>query len=135
MSPPPSDAGGSTLVPPPPPQNGLSGEAVGEDVGEGTGERIGARWWEYRLIGPTAPRATDISANLDDALILPTRTRNRQHAHAVALDTVDHYSGYHSAFATNLPPKLKNMQHRDSLPEEPKNWKSMLKYPYSRQFI
>ena len=135
MSPPPSDAGGSTSVPPPPPQNGLSGEAVGEDVGEGTGERIGARWWEYRLIGPTAPRATDISANLDDALILPTRTRNRQHAHAVALDTVDHYSGYHSAFATNLPPKLKNMQHRDSLPEEPKNWKSMLKHPHSRQFI
>ena len=66
---------------------------------------------------------------------MPTKMRNRQHAYAITLDNMDHYSGYHSAFAANPVPKLKNSQHRDNLPEELKNWKSILKHPYSTQFI
>ena len=122
-------------MPPPSPPNNFSGEAVGEDVGEDARERIGERQWEYRPVGAPAPRAAEISADLNDTLIMPTRTRNRQHAHAVALDNIDQHSGYHSAFATNPILKSKILQHRDNLPEEPKNWKSMLKHPYSTQFI
>ncbi len=44
------------------------GSAV-EDVG--SGERIGEGPWDYRPVRTPAPRSIEISANLDENLILP----------------------------------------------------------------
>ena len=89
--------------------------------------------WEYRPIGAPAPRFNDISADVNEDLILPSRTRDRRQAHAVAINSLHDLSGYHAAFATNLVPK--DHLHRDQLPDEPKNWKQMLKHPHMHQFI
>ena len=91
--------------------------------------------WEYRPIGVPAPRSTDISADLNQSLILPSRTRNRQQAHATAISNLADLSGYHAAFAIDLAPKLPPKQlHRDNLPEEPKNWRQLLRHPHKDQF-
>ena len=94
---------------------------------EGNGENVGERPWEYRPVGASAPRSIEISANMDENLILPTRTRNRRQAHAAIINHLNQYAGYHAAFAINPVPK--DHLHRDRLPEEPKSWKQMLKTP------
>ena len=40
-------------------------------------------------MGVTAPRATKISIDLNNTLIMPTRIRNRQHAYAITLNNID----------------------------------------------
>ena len=77
----------------------------------------------------SVPRSIEISADVDQNLVLPNRTRNRRQAHAAIVNHLDQHTGYHAAFATNIVPK--SSLHRDRLPEEPKNWKQMLNYPGS----
>ena len=90
--------------------------------------------WEYQPIESAALRSTGISAGFDENLILPTRTRHRREAHAVAITNLDHLSGYHTAFATDTP-TTKDRLHRDQLPEEPKHWKLVLKHPHRQRFV
>ncbi len=90
--------------------------------------------WEYRPVGARAPRSQEISAELSEDSILPTRTRNRRQAHAAVLINLDTLSGYHAAFATDHMATRDHL-HRDKLLEEPKYWKQMLKHPHKQYFI
>ena len=139
LTPPLSDVGNTRSSTSAPPQETPAannrervGEGIGESTGENTGEEIGERRWEYRLVGAPAPRSTEISADVDENLVLPTRTRNRRQAHAAVLSHLNQHVGYHAAFANNPVPKKR--LHRDEFPEEPKSWKHMLKHPHMQQF-
>ena len=127
-----TDVGNSTTLPPPNESGEAIGERIGETIGETIGEGSGERPWAYRPLGAPAPRSSEISADVDENLILPGRTRNRRQAHAAVVNNLDQHSGYHAAFATNLVPR--SHLHRDRLTEEPKNWKQMLKHPHMTQF-
>ena len=83
-------------------------------------------------MGALAPRSIELSAAVDESLILPSRTRNHRQAHAAILDHLDHHAGYHTAFATS--PGHRSHIHRGHLPEEPKNWKQISKHPHKSQF-
>ena len=63
---------------------------------------------------------------------LPSRTKNRRQAHAATVNNLCDVLGYHATFATELVPK--DQLHRDKLPDEPKNWKQVLKHPHRHQF-
>jgi hypothetical protein len=81
----------------------------------------------------SAPRAREISNEMRDENILPTRTRNhRFQAHAIALQETDNLSGYYAAFSTALSAKPRI--HQRELPAEPRNWKEMLRHPHTVQF-
>ena len=131
MSPPTSEVDRS-IGSPSSPHRETPARTIGEEVRETIREANGERPWEYRPVGAAAPRSTKISANLNEDNVLPNRTRNRQHAHAVAISQLPSLAGYHAAFATNPVPRIG--LHRDRLTEEPKNWKAMLKHPHSQQF-
>ena len=103
-------------------------ESTSSSASLGTPPGDGDSNWEYRPIGAPAPRSNDISADINEDFILPSRTRNRRQAHAVAINNLYDLSGYYAAFATNLVPK--DHLYRDQLPDEPKNWKQMLKHPH-----
>ena len=84
-----------------------------------------------------APRANEISGNVEQSNILPQGTRRvrkptRKEAYFTALDDIDGLSGYHSAFTAALAQR--GMPHRDTLPPEPRNWKEMQSHPYASQW-
>lgn len=109
----------------------------------------------------SAQRAREVSADLDEANILPegvTRRRkkiDRREAYATALDNTANreLNAFHTAFASGFsasffdnglyrddspsPSTSKSEQrfHRDDLPPEPKTYHQMLKHPHSQGFM
>ena len=142
LSPPPSDVADSTTSSPAAPPGETRptnvGEGPGEESGEGLGEGLAARYrgsrnWSYQPATTPASRSNKITSQPTSDFILSTRTRNRQQAHAATLNNLGEHAGYHAAFANNTIPK--KQIHHDSLPQEPKHWKQMLKHKHSQQFI
>ena len=79
-------------------------------------------------------RGLEISADFSESNILPTRTRQRHEAHAIALKHTSNLSAYHGALTTaRAIPKIE-ICHRNTLPPEPRNWKEMTRHPHAEGF-
>jgi len=103
--------------------------------------------------GNTAPRASQISANLDPSLILSegSKRKKRRRAYFTAkYNEEDPLERYFHAFSASLtdsirvnnrqPPKANDDPtslriHRDTLPAEPKGWRNLARHPMGKQFI
>ena len=130
-TPPPTDASSST----PPPSDTSSTPAPNASSSTPAPNTGTVRpSWEYQSASIPAPRTTDISADMSESLILPSRTRNRRQAHAVNLMQIPQLSGFHAAFNADLTTDIKR-SHRDGLPPEPKNWTQLLRHPHKDQWI
>ncbi|OCK77486.1 hypothetical protein K432DRAFT_407265 [Lepidopterella palustris CBS 459.81] len=74
-----------------------------------------------------APKATEISADLNKNNIFPEGTRRqRRAAHETALANTNKLSGFHAAFLIGLVKEnwlAPTALHQDRLLEQPKNWK------------
>jgi hypothetical protein len=59
----------------------------------------------------------------------------RGYAHKEALATVDHFSGFHSAFSAGLVYRpVRQDTHREDLKPPPKNWAQLKGHPHEREF-
>jgi hypothetical protein len=82
-----------------------------------------------------APRATEISADLDERLIISgTRSRRRRDAHHFAVQDPSQFIGFRSAFALGLERPEKKI-HRDDMPTSPSNWKEFNNHKYREQYL
>ena len=60
--------------------------------------------WDYRPADEAPSRSDEVSVNLNENLILPSRTRNRRQVYATTFTNLDNISGYHTALLRNIKP-------------------------------
>ena len=82
-----------------------------------------------------APRATEISADLDEKLIISgSRSRRRRDAHHFAVQDPTQFIGFRSAFALGLERPEKKI-HRDDMPTSSRNWKEFNNHKYRERYL
>ena len=79
----------------------------------------------------------EIIADIDERNIIQGSRRRkptsrRREAFLAELDKPEELPGFYSAFATGTTHR--DRIHRDQLPPEPKNWRSLLAHPYRKEF-
>ena len=81
-----------------------------------------------------APRAAEISADIDERLIISGSRSRRKDAHHSAIQDPSQYIGFRSAFALGLERPEKKI-HRDDMPTSPRNWKEFNNHKYREQYL
>jgi hypothetical protein len=80
-----------------------------------------------------APRAAEISADIDKRLII-SGSRRRREAHHSAIQNPSQFIGFRSAFALGSERPVKKI-HRDDMPLSPTNWKEFNNHEFREQYL